>query len=97
MPEGAREPATLRVHSAGENLHTRYSNEMKEKRTKPAELNTAPLPALKIGLSADTAMVHQAQGLALLALIPLAFHNTHSRDDGIHRLATRAKDCVPGS
>jgi hypothetical protein len=65
------------------------------KRTKPAELNTAPLPALKIGLSADTVMVHQ--GLALLALIPLAFHNTHGRDDGIYRLTTRAKNCVSGS
>jgi hypothetical protein len=66
------------------------------KRTKPAELNTAPLPALKIGLSADTVMVHQ--GLALLApLIPLAFHNTHGRNDGIYRLTTHAKNCVSGS
>lgn len=43
----------------------------------------------------STVMVRQ--GLALLALIPLAFHNTHGRDDGIYRLATHAKNCVSGS
>ncbi len=32
-------------------------------RTKPAELNTAPLPALKIGLSADT--IHQVSRACL--------------------------------
>jgi hypothetical protein len=75
MREGGRAPATLRVHSARARLffcipftvlvqYTLMRN--KRKRTKPAELNTAPLPALKIGLSADTVMVHQ--GLALLCV-----------------------------
>ena len=68
----------------------------KSARTKPAELNTAPLPALKSGLSEDT--VRQRAGsepqFLLIRLTVHTFQDSHSRDGSIHRLATRAKYCI---
>jgi hypothetical protein len=60
-------------------------------RTKPAELNTAPLPALKIGLSEDTVRhIKDWPWFLSMTLALLAFHNTHGRDGRIHRLTAGA-------
>jgi hypothetical protein len=62
-------------------------------RTKLAELNTAPLPELKIGLSEDSVQ-YSTSSIDWLRLTSLAFHNAHGRDGRIHRLTTGAKNCV---
>ena len=69
-------------------------SEVRGARTKPAELNTAPLPELKSGLSESHSDVRMASPFPSTDS-PLAFHDANGCDDGIHRLATCVQDSIP--